>query len=99
MEVSDEFNALSNARNAEAREFLRKEAKLESVSQSGLEKLNQMKEKETVLRESLDSVMESTDEKLASAHIQIASLMMQLADKNNSKEKLQSTVESTQKEL
>ena len=92
VEVSDEFNALSNERKAEAREYSKKQAHLESISQSRLQKLNQMKETESILRESLDSVKESADDQLASAHAQIASLMTQLADKNSTIEKLQSTV-------
>lgn len=99
IEVSEEYNSLTNARKADAREYSKKQSDLESISQSRLAKLNQMKETESILRESIDSVKESADDKLANAHAQIAALMTQLADKNSTIEKLQSTVESTQWEL
>lgn len=89
--VALEFSTLKRSSKAEAKS-------LKKSAESRLVKLQQSKQRESVLRESLDSVRETFEDKLAEAQEEIAQLKQQLGDKADVISGLESELANAQKE-
>lgn len=89
--VALEFSSLKRSSKAEAKS-------LKKSAESRLVKLQQSKQRESVLRESLDSVRETFEDKLAEAQEEIAQLKQQLGDKADVISGLESELANAQKE-